>query len=111
MENCQIQRELLSLPEYVFPAVMLVLGYQTKQQERPKPARCPMKQIVHENGYRSMDAEELHALLGGKAGQRSFDSWCQAFCQRKYNSDFSREMTRSVGEYLTQYQTDFSSEE
>ena len=58
MENCQIQRELLSLPEYVFPAVMLVLGYPTKQQqERPKPARCPMKQIVHENGYRSMDAE------------------------------------------------------
>ena len=112
MENCQIQRELLSLPEYVFPAVMLVLGYPTKQQqERPKPARCPMKQIVHENGYRSMDAEELQKLLGGKAGQRSFDSWCQAFCQRKYNSDFSREMTRSVGEYLTQYQTDFSSEE
>ena len=112
MENCETQRKLLSLPEYVFPAVMLVFGYPTKQQqERPKPARCPMEQIVHENGYRSMDSEELQKLLGGKTGQRSFDSWCQAFCQRKYNSDFSREMTRSVGEYLTQYQTDFSSEE
>ncbi len=112
MENCETQRKLLSLPEYVFPAVMLVLGYPTKQQqERPKPTRCPMEQIVHENGYRCMDAEELQKLLGGKAGQRSFDSWCQAFCQRKYNSDFSREMTRSVGMYLSQYQTDFSSEE
>ena len=112
MENCETQRKLLSLPEYVFPAVMLVLGYPTKQQqERPKPARCPMEQIVHENGYRCMDAEELQKLLGGKAGQRSFDIWCQAFCQRKYNSDFSREMTRSVGMYLSQYQTDFSSEE
>ena len=26
-----------------------------------------------------------------------------AFCQRKYNSDFAREMSRSVGEYLKQY--------
>ena len=26
--------------------------------------------------------------------------WMQAFCSRKYNSGFAREMTRSVREYL-----------
>ena len=27
----------------------------------------------------------------------------RAFCKRKYNSDFAREMSQSVGEYLKQY--------
>ena len=49
MENCQEQRRLLSLPEYVFPAVMVVLGYPTQtQRQRPKPQRCALEHIVHE---------------------------------------------------------------
>ena len=31
---------------------------------------------------------------------RSYEEWSQAFCKRKYNSEFSKEMTRSVEEYL-----------
>lgn len=105
MENCQEQRRLLHLPEYVFPAAMLVLGWPTQQQmERPKPQRCTLEHIVHENGYRSMDSAELRDMLGYKAGARSFEDWCAAFCNRKYNSEFSREMTRSVAEYLEQFQ-------
>ena len=30
MENCEEQRRLLNLPEYVFPAAMLVFGYPTE---------------------------------------------------------------------------------
>lgn len=104
MENCQEQRRLLHLPDYVFPAAMLVLGWPTEQQmERPKPQRCALEHIVHENHYRSMDGAELRDMLGYKAGVRSFEDWCTAFCNRKYNSDFSREMTRSVSEYLEQF--------
>lgn len=104
MENCERQRELLHLPDYVFPAAMLVFGWPThQQQERPKPARCPMEQIVHTNTYRCMDGQELRAMLAGKTGARSFEDWCAAFCARKYDSDFSREMTRSVEEYLRQF--------
>ena len=55
MENCEEQRRLLKLPDYVFPAVMLVFGYPTEQQKnRKKPERCKMNYIVHENTYRSM---------------------------------------------------------
>ena len=34
MENCEEQRRLLQLPEYVFPAVMLVFGWPTMQQKQ-----------------------------------------------------------------------------
>lgn len=106
MEHCEQQRELLGLPEYVFPCVMLVFGWPTQQQkERPKPQRCAMEHIVHENGYRTMDGAELRAMLGYKAGARAYEEWCAAFCKRKYNSDFSREMTRSVTQYLKQFES------
>ena len=104
MENAELQRELLSLPEFVFPAAMLVFGYPTEQQlERPKPPRSPMQYIVHENGYRDMSADELKEMLAVKTNARTFDEWIQAFCNRKYNSDFSREMTRSVEVFLEDF--------
>lgn len=104
MENCEAQKALLHLPEFVFPAAMLVFGYPTAQQKaRPKPPRSPMAQIVHENGYRRMDAAELKTLLGVKSAQPDFERWLHAFCERKYNSDFSREMTRSIKAYLKEY--------
>lgn len=105
MENCEIHRELLHLPEYVFPAAMLVFGYPTQQQiDRPKPPRCPLDSIVHENGYRRMDGAELRRMFESKHPTMSYEEWCQRFCNRKYNSDFSREMSRSVGVYLEAFE-------
>lgn len=105
MENCEIHRELLHLPEYVFPAAMLVFGYPTQQQiDRPKPPRCPLDSIVHENGYRRMDGAELRRMFESRHLNLSYEEWCQRFCNRKYNSDFSREMSRSVGAYLEAFE-------
>ena len=104
MENCETQRELLHLPKWVFPCCMLVFGYPTHQQkERKKPERAAMEHIVHENGYRDMDGEELKRLFASRTGMRTYEEWMQAFCERKYNSDFSREMQRSVAEYLKDF--------
>lgn len=104
MELCERHRQLLNLPEFVFPAAMLVFGYPTKQQmERQKPERCDLKHIVHENGYRRMDGPELRAMLQKDIGTKSFEDWISAFCARKYNSDFAREMTRSVEAYLAPF--------
>ena len=104
MEQCRIHRTLLALPDYVFPAVMLVLGRPTQQQKaRPKPGRCGLKHIVHENGYRRMDTGELRQMLAWKAEERPYADWLRAFCDRKYDSGFSREMTRSVEEYLSSF--------
>jgi nitroreductase/FMN reductase (NADPH)/FMN reductase [NAD(P)H] len=101
MENCEAQRELLGLPEYVFPAAMLVFGYPTEQQlTRPKPERVALHHVVHENGYREMAADELEQMWSPRTASRGYEAWMRAFCERKYNSDFSREMSRSVAEYL-----------
>lgn len=104
MENCEIHRELLGLPEYVFPAAMVVFGYPTEGQlARQKPQRAAMEHILHENRYREMDAAELRRMLEPRAGIKGYAAWLTAFCERKYNSDFSREMTRSVSEYMKQF--------
>lgn len=105
MENCEIHREMLRLPEYVFPAAMLVFGYPTEQQiAREKPKRADMQHIVHENSYRRMDDKELRELFSKNARAKGYTEWMQAFCNRKYNSDFAKEMTRSVAEYLKDFQ-------
>lgn len=107
MENCEKERELLSLPEYVFPVTMVVFGYPTEQQkERKKPTRADMHHIVHENMYRKMDARELEDMLSKNAGENGYDAWIKAFCNRKYNSDFSKEMTRSVEKYVESFLKD-----
>ena len=104
LERREEQRRLLNLPRYVLPVVMVVFGRGTEQQlARPKPGRCPREQMVHQNGYREMDGAELRQMLEWKRGERSYEEWLTAFWQRKYESDFSREMSRSVAEYLKEY--------
>ncbi len=104
MERCEIHRELLNLPPWVFPAAMVVFGYPTQQQKRRvKPERCEQEYLVHENTYRRLGEEELRDMLRKNYKDGDFDSWIQAFCQRKYNSDFSIEMSRSVKKYLENF--------
>ena len=105
MENIETQQELLGLPEYVFPATLLVFGYPTEQQmARPKPERVDLRFVVHENRYRRPDGAQLRQMLEGKAPQGQYEEWMAAFCRRKYHSDFAAEMNRSVRAYLKQYE-------
>lgn len=106
MEQCDAMRELLGLPQWVFPACMAVFGHPTQQQAaRVKPSRMPLDAVVCENRYRPWDEQTARTALTERAGIKGFDAWVQAFCARKYESDFSREMTRSVAEYLEQYRS------
>lgn len=104
MENCAKHREMLHLPKYVFPAAMVVFGYPTKQQlEREKPERADLSHIVHENGYRRMEVSEYQDMFLPKHAVKSYEDWMKAFCDRKYNSDFAREMTRSAERFLEDF--------
>ena len=107
LENVEEHRALLHLPDAVVPAAMLVLGYPTAQQQaRPKPERAPLESIVQRNAYRRMDGAQLRAMLEPRvpAGQ-TYEAWLTAFWRRKYESDFSREMSRSAQVYLRAYPT------
>ena len=100
IENCEQVRELLSLPEFVMPATLVVYGYPTKQQlDCKKPVRFSRSHIVHENGYRKMEPDELLGMHSERSDKESIE----ALCKRKYMSDFSAEMTRSVAEYLKNF--------
>ncbi len=105
MERCEEHRALLGLPDYVFPAAMLVFGYPTEQQkQRPKPERCDLGYLLHENRYRRLDGAQLRGMLRHEHREKSHEEWMQAFCRRKYDSDFAREMTRSVAKYLEAFE-------
>lgn len=104
MENAELHKEILQLPEYAFPAVMLVFGYPTKQQMyREKPERVKLLHVVHENTYRNMERQERKEMWQTKAGVMSYEDWMKRFCEKKYNSDFSKEMSRSVKVYLDKF--------
>lgn len=106
IENFEIHKELLALPKYVVPACMVCFGYPTKQQEtRQKPARFEIEAIVHENGYQieKADATAMEEMLNrrqGDWGQDSLPEWVKRFCKRKWNSEFSVEMSRSAREMI-----------
>lgn len=101
LENEEQVRRLLCLPEFVFPAAMLVLGRPTRQQkDRPKPERFEGRFTVMEDRYRPQGEEQLREMFRGKTERQSFEEWVRAFCKRKYHSAFSLEMTRSVQKWL-----------
>lgn len=105
LENREYHKKLLNIPDKVMPIGMLVIGYPTQSAiKREKPRRCDIKHIVHRDGYREMDGDELKEMLSYKAGEKSYEDWLTAFCKRKYDSDFSKEMTRSAKEYLKEYE-------
>ena len=104
MENAEEMKALLQLPQYVYPACMLVFGYPTAQQkEREKPDRFRVSDIVCENVYQDKSGEEIREMFQGRTGAKSYDEWMEAFWKRKYESDFSREMNRSMEVYLKDY--------
>jgi len=106
IENCDIQREILGLPEYVKPVCMAVYGRPTQNQiERKKPPRFKVEDLVHENTYRAIDAQQMIDMLGERQGLEgeALDRWMLAFCKRKWNCDFSREMTRSAAQMIREW--------
>ena len=100
MEQYEIHRELLELPDYVVPTVMVVFGRPTKQQAlRPKPTRIDMCHLVAENTYPKRQDEDYPAVFQNLCGE-DFAGYMQGFCRRKYHSGFALEMTRSMERHL-----------
>lgn len=106
LENAEAMRDLLKLPTHVVPAALLVFGHPTAQQQRrPKPPRFAEEAIVCQNTYTDRpDAALRRDFTAHGVSEEQFDAHLQAFCARKYNSTFSREMTRSAAVYLRDFE-------
>ena len=102
-ENFEFHKELLNLPQYVVPAAMLCIGYPTEQQRnRAKPPRHAVSDLVHENGYSMEKSGHMARMLEtqqDKSGEELAD-YIRRFCKRKWNSEFSQEMSRSCTEMV-----------
>jgi len=100
-------RKALALDEYVFPAAFVVYGYPTEKQKKlDKPARPPLSCIVQENQYRRMNLNEHLRMFLEKGSIREedkFNEYIKAFFERKYMSDFLKEMNRSAKRYLQHF--------
>ncbi len=110
LERREEQARILGCPRHVVPAVMLVIGHPTEGQlRRVKPERLPLEDVVFENRYEARAADRLLEDLRPKApASRDLADWARAFCERKWNSDFSREMTRSAAAILADFATEAS---
>ncbi|MDW2798683.1 nitroreductase family protein [Clostridium boliviensis] len=108
LEQYETHRELFSLPRYAVPAAMVVFGYPVQQQiERVKPSRLRPEAVVFENIYRRLNTEEFQSELNRVTDRgEDFERWIKAFCSRKWNSDFSREMSRSVKAMMNQWENE-----
>lgn len=108
LENAEQHINLLGLDDFVLPISMLVFGYPTDQQrERVKPVRFDKRFIVHENKYRRLTESEHREMFDEKHTSTgtdfNYDDFMEKFCNRKYMSDFSKEMTRSAEVYLNKF--------
>lgn len=103
MENYEVHRDLLHLPEYVFPIGMVCFGFPTEQQkQRTRPSRYSEKLIVFKDAYRRLTPEELTLMEAETPARGAGDNLNhgQQMYLRKYASDFMLEMNRSVREAL-----------
>ena len=108
IEQYETHKELLNLPQYVFPICMLVFGYPTEQQKnREMTPRFDEKFIVFENGYHQLEHAEFDEMFAERQSRLPI-GWAkegittvgQATYLHKFDADFSLEMSRSAREWL-----------
>ena len=109
MEQAETHAELLGLPHHTFPVVMLCLGRPLRRR-RPTPHYT--KHMVHTNSYTRLSESELHEVSADLAGlfaprgfKRGIVNYGQAVYERKFATDFMREMNRSVERWIERWQT------
>lgn len=89
MERYEEHRRLLGLPEWVFPACMLVMGYPTRQQrERKKAARFEQRFIVQENAYCRLEGHGCGKCIGDTRGRRALRTSSPHFAGENMNLTF-----------------------
>jgi len=108
IEQYEAHKELLNLPQFVFPICMLVFGYPTQQQkDRGQTSRFDEKFIAFENGYRQLESAEFDEMFVERESQmpkgkamEGIANFGQATYLRKFGSDFAIEMNRSARAWL-----------
>ena len=109
LENAEKHHEMFALPRYTLPITLLCFGrFAGTQQDRQTTKRFDRKFIVHQDGYQHISDKELLSLLdsypSGQFGNLPPEECAKAIASAMYNrkfvSDFSVEMSRSVKQWI-----------
>lgn len=112
IENWEVHRDLLKLPEWVFPVAMLCMGYYPEGQKRIISPRFDKEYIVFDEEYRRLSNEDFKDMFIEREKRLSpenrygAENLGQYMYARKTGADFSIEMTRSVREMLKNWRGD-----
>lgn len=109
LENYEYHKELLELPDTVFPITMLVFGYYKEEQKRIHRKRFNKDYVVFKEKYKKLDKEEIKDMFSEQ--EKNFDpnnkfggkNYAQAFYARKTGASFSKEMHRSARVAMKQW--------
>ncbi len=104
MENYEYHQELLDLPQYAFPVALLCFGYpKASASARDLVPRYPGEYICFKDKYERLDEATLTRMFETSGPRRysgSASNLGQHVYARKFASDFTVELTRSVREAI-----------
>ena len=113
LEQYEVHQQLLDLPPYVLPITLLCFGRPAVEKEdRRLTPRYDPRYIVFKNQYHRLTSQEMEEMMrptvekstSGGAHPVKMDEVVQRIYFRKFNSDFSAEMSRSVREMIKHWQ-------
>lgn len=111
MENYEIHKDMLSLPDKVFPIGMLCFGYYPEDHKRTIKSRYPREYIVFEENYRRLTREDFQEMYRGDEEKvipnnpHGAENFAQLLYTRKFGADFFLEMERSIKVILERWFT------
>jgi nitroreductase len=109
VEHGEIHAELLSLPQYTFPAALLCFG---RPASRPHVTAHYEKHMVHKNAYQRLSQGELRDVsddldrhYGARRSRAGVgeENAVQYVYRRKFTADFAAEANRSVAWWIERW--------
>lgn len=102
IENYEIHKDLLNLQKLTFPLGMLVFGNYKEDHKHKIQTRFDRKFIVFDEKYKKQDSQQLHEMFQEREASFQMNNKFEAknaaqlIYAKKFGSDFSEEMRRSV---------------
>jgi len=108
LENAEQHRALFNLPRFTFPITLVCFGYPfSTRAHAGTSSRFDQRFIVHQNHYQPVNPADFPEMLKESVdqsspsdGEEAAKRFVQALYYRKFVSEFSVEMTRSVRKWL-----------
>ena len=106
MEQYEIHKKLLNLPEFAFPVGMLCLGYYPEHYNQKPRERFNKEYIVFKEEYKRLPEEDIKEMFKSLdkryVEQNKFNAknYAQMHYAFKTRAEFSIEMARSIREVL-----------